>query len=89
MPPAWKTDEMTRYTGTVMAIDPSGKGKDETAYAIVRYSYGFLFLVASGGFTDGYSETTMKSSSRCGRSLPHHRSWCLRKTSAAACSPSC
>jgi hypothetical protein len=57
--PAWVSDEMAKYTGTVMAIDPSGKGKDETAYAVVRYLYGNLFLVASGGFKDGYSEDTL------------------------------
>ena len=57
--PVWVSDEMAKYTGTVMAIDPSGKGKDETAYAVVRYLYGNLFLVASGGFKDGYSEETL------------------------------
>lgn len=57
--PAFVVDEMAKYTGTVMAIDPSGKGKDETAYAVVRYLYGNLFLVASGGFRDGYSEETL------------------------------
>lgn len=57
--PAFEVPEMAKYTGTVMAIDPSGMGKDETAYAIVRYLYGMLFLVASGGFREGYSETTL------------------------------
>jgi hypothetical protein len=57
--PVWVSDEMAKYTGTVMAIDPSGKGKDETAYAVVRYLYGNLFLVASGGFRDGYAEETL------------------------------
>jgi hypothetical protein len=57
--PAWYSDEMAKYTGTVMAIDPSGRGKDETAYAVIRYLYGTLFLVASGGFKDGFSEETL------------------------------
>jgi hypothetical protein len=59
--PIKKSDEMAPYARTVMAIDPSGRGKDETAYAIVRYLNGVLFLVDSGGFVDGYSETTLKA----------------------------
>lgn len=55
----FKSVEMAKYTGTVMAIDPSGKGKDETAYAIVRFLYGQLYLVDVGGFRDGFSERTL------------------------------
>jgi hypothetical protein len=57
--PIWRSAEMAKFGGTVMAIDPSGKGKDETAYAIVRQCYSQLYLVASGGFKDGFSESTM------------------------------
>jgi hypothetical protein len=42
------------YTGCVMAIDPSGRGKDETGYAVVKMLNGQLFLTASGGFREGY-----------------------------------
>lgn len=59
--PMWHAQEMTEFTGCVMAIDPSGRGKDETSYAIVKILHGNLFLVASGGFTDGYSEETLKA----------------------------
>ena len=58
--PSWRTAERTTYQGTVIAIDPSGLGKDETAYAIVRLCKGTLYLVASGGFKDGYSDATLK-----------------------------
>lgn len=58
--PAWKSDEMTPFAGTVMAIDPSGRGKDETAYAIVRFHHGMLYLVEVGGFTDGFAEATLQ-----------------------------
>lgn len=46
------------YQGSVMAIDPSGRGKDETAYAVVKMLDGQLFLVACGGLP-GYGEDTM------------------------------
>jgi len=47
------------YTGCVMSIDPSGKGKDETAYAITKFLNGNIFLVDIGGFNSGYSEHTL------------------------------
>jgi hypothetical protein len=59
--PAIRSEETSGYQGTVMAIDPSGQGKDETAYAIVAYAHGMQYLLASGGFVDGYSQQTMES----------------------------
>jgi hypothetical protein len=47
------------YSGIVMSIDPSGRGKDETAYAVVAILHSTLYLLASGGFRDGYSEATL------------------------------
>lgn len=49
------------YTGSVMVIDPSGRGKDECAYAVVKCLHGTLYLVASGGFLDGYGPKTLES----------------------------
>lgn len=57
--PAWKSPEMSKWHGTVMAIDPSGRGSDETTYAIMRFLHGTLYLVEVGGFLDGFSETTL------------------------------
>jgi hypothetical protein len=42
-------------------LTPSGLGSDETAYAIVRFLHGKLYLVAVGGFKDGFSEGTLQS----------------------------
>ena len=58
--PLWTSTEMAEFTGSVLAIDPSGRGKDETSYAVVKILHGNLFLAASGGFKDGYSEVTLK-----------------------------
>lgn len=58
--PIWHSNDMAAYTGCVMAIDPSGRGKDETSYAVVKILHGTLFLVASGGFRSGYDEETLK-----------------------------
>lgn len=58
--PMWVSPDMAEYTGSVMVIDPSGRGKDETTYAVVKHLNGWLFLTASGGFKDGYGEATLK-----------------------------
>lgn len=59
--PMARSPEMAKWQGTVMALDPSGRGKDETAYAIVRYLHGKLYLVDVGGFVDGFGEDTLRS----------------------------
>lgn len=58
--PMTYSHEVADFTGSVMAIDPSGSGTDETAYAVVKILHGFLFLVASGGFLEGSSEATLQ-----------------------------
>lgn len=57
--PVWKSEEMEKFQGTVMAIDPSGRGTDETAIAIVRYLYGWLFVVKVKGWLDGFGVPTL------------------------------
>ncbi|AKG94472.1 DNA packaging protein [Delftia phage IME-DE1] len=52
--------ETSMFTGKVMSIDPSGRGKDETGYAVVYYLNGYLFLMESGGFRGGYEDTTLE-----------------------------
>lgn len=59
--PLLRSQEVSKYTGTVMAIDPSGRGKDETAYAIVKFLNGYLFLMEVGGYRDGYTDATLKA----------------------------
>ena len=50
----------TEYSGSVLAIDPSGRGSDETAYAIVKMLNGFLYVVDAGGIEGGYSGKTLQ-----------------------------
>lgn len=49
-----------KYEGCCMAIDPSGKGRDETAYAVVKMLHGQLFLAESGGMAEGYSPASLE-----------------------------
>ena len=42
-----------------MAIDPAGRGSDESAYAVMKALNGYLFLMDVGGFTEGYSDLAL------------------------------
>lgn len=48
------------YEGGIMAIDPSGRGGDETAYCVVKMLNGFLYVTEAGGLAGGYGEDVMK-----------------------------
>ncbi len=52
--------DMIEYTGSVLSIDPSGRGKDETGYAVVKMLNGQLFVPEAGGLKGGYDEQTLK-----------------------------
>ena len=59
--PADNSDVSAEYQGIVMSIDPSGRGKDETAYAICAALNGYIFVLRCGGFAGGYDpETVLK-----------------------------
>jgi hypothetical protein len=45
-----------QVTGPIVTLDPSARAKHETAYALIKYLHGRLFLPDCGGFRDGYSE---------------------------------
>lgn len=59
--PMWHSDDMHEYTGAVMSIDPSGRGKDETGYSVVKMLTGNLYLTDAGGIAGGYSEETLEA----------------------------
>lgn len=56
---AGHSEEFGEYTGTVMSIDPSGRGKDETGYAVVKMLNGYLYVRRCGGFAGGYDTGTL------------------------------
>jgi hypothetical protein len=47
------------YDGSVLVIDPSGRGQDETAYAVVKMLNGYLYVSDCGGIQGGYDEATL------------------------------
>ena len=54
------SSETAKWDGSVMSIDPAGRGKDETAYAVVKMLKGQLYLTAAGGIKNGYSEESLE-----------------------------
>jgi len=52
--------EHVPYTGSVLAIDPSGRGKDETSWAVVKMLNGYLYVTDAGGMQGGYDEKVLK-----------------------------
>ena len=51
--------EWTPYQETICAVDPSGRGTDETAACYLSQKNGFLYLHEMRAYRDGYSDTTL------------------------------
>lgn len=54
------------YQGSLLSIDPSGKGADETSWCITKVLNGYIFLLAWGGFSTGYTTETLRALSMLG-----------------------
>lgn len=58
-PMFWSKDQLEPYRGGVMAIDPSGRGKDQTGWAVVNQLAGLLWCPDFGGLQGGYEDDTL------------------------------
>lgn len=54
--PIFVDSEYKEWEGSVLAIDPSGRGTDETSYVVVKHLAGTLYVTRAGGLTGGYTE---------------------------------
>lgn len=57
--PMFTGEDWRPYERKFMAVDPSGKGDNETAWVILGTLAGRFFLLDWGGLKDGYSEDTL------------------------------
>ncbi|TCV62297.1 phage terminase large subunit [Neorhizobium sp. S3-V5DH] len=58
--PMYLSKDWLDWEGSVMFVDPSGRGKDETSWAVVKLLHGFLFLTKVGAVKgEGYSDATL------------------------------
>lgn len=62
--PMFMADDFVEYSGSVMSIDPSGRGVDETGYAVVKMLNGYQFVRRCGGIAGGYSEEALEQLAR-------------------------
>lgn len=49
------------YTQKILVIDPSGRGKDETGWAVLYALNGYIYLMEVGGFRGGYEDPTLEA----------------------------
>jgi len=49
------------YQGSVLAIDPSGRGDNETSYVCAKMLNGNVFITDAGGLVGGYTDKTLQS----------------------------
>ena len=59
--PETKLGDWIEYSGSVLSIDPSGRGKDETGYAVVKMLNGYLYLAECGGLRGGYKNENLET----------------------------
>jgi hypothetical protein len=54
------TGEYVPYNQTIVAVDPSGRGKDETVAVVLSQINGFIFIRDILATQDGYSDKTLR-----------------------------
>jgi len=59
--PQTKLGDWIEYTGSVLAVDPSGRGKDETGYSVVKMLNGILYVTECGGLQGGYKQDNLEA----------------------------
>jgi hypothetical protein len=62
--PFFISADWAEYQGIIMAVDPSGRGGDETAYAVVAHLHSRLYLLDAGGLPGGYDNATLEGLSK-------------------------
>jgi hypothetical protein len=53
------TSQYSPYTGRVLVIDPSGRGKDETGVCVALMASGNIYISYACGLQGGYSDETL------------------------------
>lgn len=57
--PSWLSPERAPFDFTILAVDPSGRGTDETGYVVISLMGGKLFIRDFGGLTGGYDDDAL------------------------------
>ena len=73
--PMHVSESFKDYESSVMFVDPSGRGRDETAYAVVKQLHGLLYVRRWGGFGGGYDAPTLKALSLIAKEEQVNQVW--------------
>jgi len=57
--PMWTSDNFVPYTQTVMTVDPSGRGDDETAVCVASLCNGYIYIHELIGYPGGYEKSIL------------------------------
>lgn len=52
-------NEYGEYEGSILVVDPSGRGKDEMGYAVVNHLLGKIYVPTFGGMFGGYNQENL------------------------------
>ena len=59
--PMFIDEGMVPFSETIISVDPSGRGADETVAAVISQANGYVFLRDMKAYRDGYSDYTLSA----------------------------
>ncbi len=65
--PLRESEESFPYSGSVLSIDPAGRGTDETGFVVTKFLNGNIYVPAFGGFKGGYDDATLEALAKVAR----------------------
>jgi hypothetical protein len=65
--PMFIDEGVCEYNETIVSVDPSGRGSDETVAVVLSSANGYVFVRDMRAFRDGYSDSTLSSIVRLGK----------------------
>ena len=65
--PMFIDEGMVEFAETIISVDPSGRGSDETVAVVLSQCNGYVFVRALRAYRDGYSDATLSDITRLGK----------------------
>ena len=65
--PMFIDEGMCEYNETIVSVDPSGRGSDETCAVVASQANGYVFIRDMRAYRDGYSDETLSDIVRLGK----------------------
>ena len=65
--PMYIDEGMCDYDETIVSVDPSGRGTDETVAVVLSQANGYVFVRDMKAYRDGYSDATLSDIVRLGK----------------------